>query len=450
MNCAPSAAKAPCAGKASIGTLSLIGALLCCNDQTGTLMADRWLDHGRPPHRPVRAGAPVRPRARNCSSRRCMPAPASSTRSTAMSAGMPAPPGRCPDWGKISVIRYDNEGDPAAKTSRDTAWDTRFWSVGARTNIGPVVLIAQGMRGSTIVAGPGFVATTNSSPPSALPAMTWTTGASACAKTCSPPAAPARSTTSGRKTATPPPARFPGPGRQAPPDRRTDRHGEPPRRICAGRPGPEPHRPAVPVRRAVFLLTVTSRACHCMKYSHTIRQCSTVLASRTTAFRSMSSCASRSWRLIGRGVLKPGSQLPTMRQVAVALKIDLNTVQRAYAELERDGVLTKLRGVGTFVTESAAAAAQQRAPPGAGFRLSHRGPGQGAGHRAGRTGRGAGAAGGARRMNHGVFSFVVVAMLFWIVLHQRDGRCPQGAEKPDWRQSAPGWCAVRRTSTVLA
>src|ERR1700704_2639824 len=56
--------------------------------------------------------------------------------------------------------------------------------------------------------------------------------------------------------------------------------------------------------------------------------------------------------LIGRGVLKPGTQLPTMRQVAVALKIDLNTVQRAYAELERDGVLAKQRGVGTFVTET--------------------------------------------------------------------------------------------------
>jgi len=56
--------------------------------------------------------------------------------------------------------------------------------------------------------------------------------------------------------------------------------------------------------------------------------------------------------LIGRGVLKPGAQMPTMRQVAVALKIDLNTVQRAYAELERDGVLAKQRGVGTFVTET--------------------------------------------------------------------------------------------------
>jgi GntR family transcriptional regulator len=56
--------------------------------------------------------------------------------------------------------------------------------------------------------------------------------------------------------------------------------------------------------------------------------------------------------LIGRGVLRPGMRIPTMRQVAVALKIDLNTVQRAYAELERDGALTKIRGVGTFVTEA--------------------------------------------------------------------------------------------------
>ena len=56
--------------------------------------------------------------------------------------------------------------------------------------------------------------------------------------------------------------------------------------------------------------------------------------------------------LIGRGLLKPGSQLPTMREVAVALRIDLNTVQRAYAELERDGVLAKRRGMGSFVTEA--------------------------------------------------------------------------------------------------
>jgi GntR family transcriptional regulator len=65
--------------------------------------------------------------------------------------------------------------------------------------------------------------------------------------------------------------------------------------------------------------------------------------------------------LIGRGVLKRGSRLPTMRQVSVALKIDLNTVQRAYAELERDGVLSKLRGVGTFVTNNPPAAPPRQA-----------------------------------------------------------------------------------------
>jgi GntR family transcriptional regulator len=55
---------------------------------------------------------------------------------------------------------------------------------------------------------------------------------------------------------------------------------------------------------------------------------------------------------IGDGTLRPGARLPTMREVAVALRIDLNTVQRAYAALERDGVLTTLRGRGTFVAEA--------------------------------------------------------------------------------------------------
>src|ERR1700722_8793315 len=54
--------------------------------------------------------------------------------------------------------------------------------------------------------------------------------------------------------------------------------------------------------------------------------------------------------LVGRGALSPGQRLPTMRQVAVSLRIDLNTVQRAYAELEREGILTLVRGRGTFVS----------------------------------------------------------------------------------------------------
>jgi GntR family transcriptional regulator len=36
----------------------------------------------------------------------------------------------------------------------------------------------------------------------------------------------------------------------------------------------------------------------------------------------------------------------------VALRIDLNTVQRAYAELEREGILTLVRGRGTFVAQA--------------------------------------------------------------------------------------------------
>lgn len=52
---------------------------------------------------------------------------------------------------------------------------------------------------------------------------------------------------------------------------------------------------------------------------------------------------------IGDGTLSPEARLPTMREVAVALKVDLNTVQRAYASLEREGVLETLRGRGTFV-----------------------------------------------------------------------------------------------------
>ena len=54
---------------------------------------------------------------------------------------------------------------------------------------------------------------------------------------------------------------------------------------------------------------------------------------------------------IGRGELRPGARLPTMREVAVALAVDLNTVQRAYAALEQDGLLTMVQGRGSFVAE---------------------------------------------------------------------------------------------------
>jgi GntR family transcriptional regulator len=52
---------------------------------------------------------------------------------------------------------------------------------------------------------------------------------------------------------------------------------------------------------------------------------------------------------IGAGAAGPGDQMPTMREVAVALKVDLNTVRRAYDELERLGVIKLQRGRGSFV-----------------------------------------------------------------------------------------------------
>ena len=48
--------------------------------------------------------------------------------------------------------------------------------------------------------------------------------------------------------------------------------------------------------------------------------------------------------------LRPGDQLPTVRQLAVELSINANTVARVYADLERAGVIETRRGVGSFVT----------------------------------------------------------------------------------------------------
>ena len=54
--------------------------------------------------------------------------------------------------------------------------------------------------------------------------------------------------------------------------------------------------------------------------------------------------------------LCPGDQLPTVRQLAVDLKINANTVARVYAELERAGVIETKRGVGSFITATPAQA----------------------------------------------------------------------------------------------
>ncbi|HEX4648043.1 MAG TPA: GntR family transcriptional regulator [Steroidobacteraceae bacterium] len=56
-------------------------------------------------------------------------------------------------------------------------------------------------------------------------------------------------------------------------------------------------------------------------------------------------------RAIGSGTLRPGEQLPTMRELAVQLKVDLNTVRHAYDELEQTGAIVIVRARGTYVAE---------------------------------------------------------------------------------------------------
>ncbi len=52
------------------------------------------------------------------------------------------------------------------------------------------------------------------------------------------------------------------------------------------------------------------------------------------------------------GVLSPGDQLPTAREVVEATAINPNTVLKAYRELERAGLVEAKRGMGTFVRRS--------------------------------------------------------------------------------------------------
>jgi GntR family transcriptional regulator len=51
------------------------------------------------------------------------------------------------------------------------------------------------------------------------------------------------------------------------------------------------------------------------------------------------------------GARKPGDKLQSVREMAEALTVNPNTVQRAYQELEREGVSETRRGTGTFIVE---------------------------------------------------------------------------------------------------
>lgn len=62
---------------------------------------------------------------------------------------------------------------------------------------------------------------------------------------------------------------------------------------------------------------------------------------------------------IATHTLRSGDQLPTVRQVAVDLAINPNTVMRAYREMEIRGVLDTQQGAGTFIAEQKASASSE-------------------------------------------------------------------------------------------
>lgn len=58
-------------------------------------------------------------------------------------------------------------------------------------------------------------------------------------------------------------------------------------------------------------------------------------------------------REVSEGRLAPGSPLPSFRGLAEDLLVSVITVKRAYEELERDGIIYRRQGLGTFVAETA-------------------------------------------------------------------------------------------------
>ena len=90
-----------------------------------------------------------------------------------------------------------------------------------------------------------------------------------------------------------------------------------------------------------------------------------------------------------RAACRKATQLPTVRQLAVELRVNANTVAKVYSDLEREGVVETRRGVGTFVAERVAAPSQHgaiirrcaisppacsRTPPRAAFRAKNSSP----------------------------------------------------------------------------
>ena len=63
-------------------------------------------------------------------------------------------------------------------------------------------------------------------------------------------------------------------------------------------------------------------------------------------------------RAVAAGVYQPGEMIPSLRAMALQLVVNPNTVQRAYEELEREGLIQVRKGLGMLVTSNGVASAQ--------------------------------------------------------------------------------------------
>ncbi len=63
---------------------------------------------------------------------------------------------------------------------------------------------------------------------------------------------------------------------------------------------------------------------------------------------------------VADGRLKPGTQLPTVRQLAVDLSVNLNTVAKAYREMEIRGIVQTQQGTGTFIAVRSGSKTRER------------------------------------------------------------------------------------------
>lgn len=67
---------------------------------------------------------------------------------------------------------------------------------------------------------------------------------------------------------------------------------------------------------------------------------------------------------VAAGVYRPGEAVPSLRAMAIQIQVNPNTVQRAYDELQREGLIDARRGKGLFVAEHGTPAAQTHAGDG--------------------------------------------------------------------------------------